>query len=116
MRINYKSQKLMKLCTDFRVAKKKFGSSVAEKLFSAIDFIEASENLVDVRNYKPFRFHNLTGDKKGRYSIYLGRRLGYRLLVVPLLNGVEATSEEVFGLKAVEIKIIRIETSYEKSR
>ena len=109
MQINYKSPKLQELCSDMRKATKAFNSDVAEKLLSAVNFIESAENLLDVRNYPPFRFHQLKNDKKGLCSIYLGKKLGYRLLVIPLLNGEKATPEEIFGLKAVEIKIIKIE-------
>ena len=109
MKINYKSPKLQELCSDIRKATKAFNADVAEKLLSAVEYIKSAESLIYVRNYPPFHFHQLKNDKKGLYSIYLGKKLGYRLLVVPLLNGEKATPEEIFGSKAVEIKIIKIE-------
>lgn len=109
MQIEYKSETLKEICTDIRKATRKYNKIVAEKLMSAIIFIEASESLIDVRNYPPFKFHLLIGDKKGLYSIDLGRKLGYRILVKPLLNGQEATSTDIFSNKAVEIKIIKVE-------
>jgi proteic killer suppression protein len=109
MQINYKSSKLQELCSDIRKATKAFNADVAEKLLYAVNFIEMAESLMDVRNYPPFHFHQLKNNKKGLCSIYLGKKLGYRLLVIPLLNGEKATPEEIFGSKAVEIKIIKIE-------
>ena len=109
MQIEYKSETLKETCTDIRKATKKYNKTVAEKLISTINFIEASESLIDVRNYPPFKFHLLIGDKKGFYAIDLGRKLGYRILVKPLLNGQEAISTDIFSNKAIEIKIIKVE-------
>lgn len=109
MQINYKSPKLQELCSDIRKATKAFNLNVAEKLIATVNYIESAESLMDVRSYPPFHFHQLKNDKKGLCSIYLGKKLGYRLLVIPLLNGEKATPEEIFGSKAIEIKIIKIE-------
>ena len=109
MEIVYKSKKLQGLCQDMHQATKAFNSKVAEKLISAINYIESAENLMDVRNYPPFHFHQLKHDKKEYCSIYLGKKLGYRLLIIPLLNGKPATPEEIFSSSAIEIKIIKIE-------
>ena len=40
-----------------------------------------STNLLDIINYPPFSFHQLSGNRRGEYSIYLGRKLGYRLII-----------------------------------
>lgn len=109
MQVNYKSSKLQGLCTDIRKATRALNLNVAEKLIAAVNYIESAESLMDVRNYPPFNFHQLKNDKRGVYSIYLGKKLGYRLLVIPLLNGEIATPEEIFGSKAIEIKVIKIE-------
>ena len=109
MEILYKNQKLKEQCTDIRKATKAFNSNVAEKLISVINYIESAESLMDIRNYAPLHFHQLKHDKKEYCSIYLGKKLGYRLLVIPLLNGKPATPEEIFSSTAIEIKIIKIE-------
>ena len=109
MKIIYKSTKLKELCTDIRKATKSFNSNVAEKLIAAINYIEMAANLKDILNYPPFHFHQLRHDKKNFCSIYLGKKLGYRLPVIPILDGVPATSEEIFGSKSVEIEIIGVE-------
>lgn len=109
MEILYRTKDLKALCKDIRKATKAFNANVAEKLISAINYIESAENLMDIRNYAPFHFHQLKHDKKEYCSIYLGKKLGYRLLVIPLLNGNPATPEEIFSSTAIEIKIIKIE-------
>ena len=109
MEILYKNKKVQEECTDIRKATKAFNSNVAEKLISVINYIESAESLMDIRNYAPFHFHQLKNDKKEYCSIYLGKKLGYRLLVIPLLNGKPAKPEEIFSSTAIEIKIIKIE-------
>ena len=110
MEIIYKSQKLQGLCTDIHKATKAFNANVAEKLIATIDYIESAESLVDVRNYPPFHFHQLKHDKKEYCSIYLGKTLGYRLLVIPLLSDNKpATPKEIFTSSAIKIKLIKVE-------
>ena len=86
MIIIYKNKKIEKQCKDYREAKKTYNDNVAEKLHSVINFIENSESLMDVKNMPSFHLHPLSGDRKGTYAIDLGRRLGYRLIVIPLDN------------------------------
>ena len=110
MEIRYKTKQLKNVCEKLGKDKKDFGADVAEKLFSAIDFIETAASVVDVRNYPPFHFHPLQGDKKGDFAIDLGRRLGFRLIVRPVNNnGTFSNKEQVYGVKAVEIIAILFE-------
>ncbi|MBQ0059944.1 MAG: hypothetical protein KBS83_08370 [Lachnospiraceae bacterium] len=39
-------------------------------------------SLQDIVNYPPFHFHPLKGDRKGEWSIYLGKT-GYRVAMIP---------------------------------
>lgn len=110
MEIKYKTSKTEEHCTNLKKAQKKYGEAVAEKLHGAINFIESASNLKDVREHLPFRFHDLKGDREKACAIDLGRKIGWRLLVVPLKeNGSFCTNDEIFGEYAVCIKIIRIE-------
>ena len=110
MEIRYKKKELKSICENYGKAKKEFGADVAEKLFSAIDFIEAAQSIVDVRNYSPFHFHSLKGDKNGQYAIYLGRKLGFRLIVKPLnIDGAFSNNEQIYSTKAIEIVVILFE-------
>ena len=63
---------------------------------------------MDVKNYPPFRFPELKGNRKGTYAIDLGRRAGYRLILKPVsIEGEEIKDEEGFYqfemIKVVEI-------------
>ena len=110
MQIEYKKDSLKSICTDFNKATKKYNILVAEKLIATINYIENAATLIDVRNYAPFNFHDLKGNKEGLYAIDLGRKLGYRLIVKPfLINCSPAQITDIFSSNAINIKIIKIE-------
>lgn len=110
MQIRYKSVKIKKICNDISSAKKKYDIRVAEKLIKTINFIENAYSLKDIISYIPFRFHDLKGDRKGTFAIDLGKKLGYRLIVIPIdSEDNPCSNEQVFSEKACGIKIISIE-------
>ena len=86
MDIIYDNKTVEKQCTDYTQAQKKLNKQVAEKLHSTINFIDNSTCLMDIKNMPMYRLHALKGDRKGSYAIDLGKRLGYRLIIVPLDN------------------------------
>lgn len=74
-------------------------------------FIEGMLNhftcLMDLINYPSFRFHKLVGDRKGQWSIYVGRT-GYRVALIPCdENEQEILSGDVLA-SAKLIKIVEI--------
>lgn len=82
--INYRNNRDKKVCTDFRKAKKEVGDRAADKLHSLINFIENAENLMDIKNVPTYNLHPLEGKRKGQFALDLGRRLGWRLIIIPL--------------------------------
>lgn len=108
MHINYHNKSVQEVCTDARKAKKKYGAPVADKLLSTITFIEAAETLLDVRDFPVYHFHALKGELKKLYAIDLGRKLGWRLIVRPMMGDRPATNEEIFGREVVKIQIIEV--------
>ncbi len=84
IKIEYRNNKDKKICTDFRKAKKEVGDKVADKLYSLINFIESAENLLDIKSVPTYHLHPLEGKRKGQFAINLGRRLGWRLIVIPI--------------------------------
>ena len=110
MEIRYKKRELKSICENYGKAKKEHGADVAERLFSAIDFIKAAPSVIDIRNYPPFHFHPLQGNKKGEFAIDLGRRLGFRLIVKPMNNdGTFSNNEQVYAASALEIVVLQFE-------
>lgn len=84
MKIRYHDNRVKKLCLDYGEAKKQLGKVVADKLHSTIQFVMAAECMLDIRNFSPFRLHVLKGSRKGQYAIDLGKKVGYRLVIIPL--------------------------------
>jgi toxin HigB-1 len=89
--VGFGNNKTRKICSDCRVAKKELGEIVAEKLFSAINFIESATSLNDIACFPSFHLHQLIGDRKEMFAMDLGRKIGYRLIIKPdpPLNKVE---------------------------
>ena len=84
MKIQYKNAKCQKQCEDLNQAKKDYPTEVALKLMAHINFIKQAASFVDIMNYPPFHFHKLEGDRKNLFSLDIGRKLGYRIIIDPL--------------------------------
>ncbi len=84
MNILYNDKSIEKQCNDYKFAIKKFNKLVAVKLHSIINFIENADSLMDVKSIPNYRLHSLKGDRKGEYAVDLGKKLGFRLIIVPL--------------------------------
>ena len=82
--IEYRSSKLQKHCSDYCLAKKDFGVEVADKLLSLINFLDNAKNLMDIAVMRIYHLHPLERKRKGQFALDLGRRLGWRLIVIPL--------------------------------
>ena len=46
--------------------------------------MEAAENLEDINAIQIYRLHALKGKREGQFALDLGKRLGYRLIIIPL--------------------------------
>lgn len=84
MRIEYNNKKLQRLCTDYRYAKKQISYAVSERLHSLINYINSAKNLSDVAVIPTYHLHPLKGKRQGQFALDLGRKLGWRLIIVPL--------------------------------
>ena len=72
------------MCTDYRYAKKELNVDVAEKLHALRNFIDNATNLYDLAVIPSYHLHDLEGHRKGQFALDLGRKLGWRLIVIPL--------------------------------
>ncbi len=109
MKISYKTKKLEKECSNLFIAKKKYGQEVAEKLFRLINFIENSLTLQDIVSLPHFHFHALKGKRTGEYAIDLGRKLGYRLIIIPLNENDNPFNESINYSNSIQIVHISVE-------
>lgn len=104
MDIAYDNKEVEQQCTDLKRAKKDFSDKVAKKIQMKIGFIESAESLQDVINYRPLRFHQLTGQLSGLYAMDVnGKRDQYRFIV----KFDNVSHEKIFS-DAKSIKIIQI--------
>jgi proteic killer suppression protein len=103
--------KLKAICHDLKKAQQAYGEKVTEKLYSAIDYIESAESIIDVRCYPPFHFHPLKGSRSNEYAIDLGRKLGFRLILKPLgKDGTVSSNVQIYNdAVAIEIVVVQLE-------
>lgn len=80
MKITYKNKKLEKICSSSKEARRAYGDKVSSKLAGVMQLLESATSLADLKPLPPLRLHMLVGDRKGTYSISLGKKLGFRLL------------------------------------
>lgn len=105
--IIFKNKKIEKICKNFKKAQKEYGKNVAEKLYSLINLLEAIETLKDISFMRTYNFHSLTGKRKGEYALDLGRKLGYRLIIIPLdENGNQWNTNDINIINSTKIIIV----------
>lgn len=71
MEIEYKNNKLKKICTNASFAQQKHGQKMAEIIHQRIDEITAADNIEEMIKYKIGNCHPLTGDRKKQYAVDL---------------------------------------------
>ena len=71
MEIEYKNNKLQKICTLAHVAVKEHGQEMADKIHQRIDEIEASESVEDKIRFRIGRCHALSQNRRGQYAMDL---------------------------------------------
>ncbi|MDD2262328.1 MAG: hypothetical protein PHY13_04695 [Clostridia bacterium] len=66
-------------------------------------------NLADVRAMRSYNLHKLEGNLKGKYSLYLGKENGFRLIIVPLNCEHEQWTEKDFDKICMNTQIVEIQ-------
>lgn len=119
MQVEYASERVKKQCSDSATAKKFFGGSdiLVRSLRSRINALEQAENLSDIINTPPFRFHNLKGNYAGYYAIDVKTsRDPWRIILEPLRDDkstyIPCHIDEVATVVRV-VKIVEVSKHYE---
>ena len=102
MIIEFKSNKIMKLCTKKKKARKKLGADVARSLIKRLYELRAFENLEEVPYRPPFKRHKLSGNYKGFFAVNL--KGSYRIVFKPIIDN-DKTIEEIELSEVKKIKI-----------
>lgn len=71
LQVKYKTKTLKKECTNAKVAIKKYGLPMAEKIHQRIDEISAAESVEEMIKYNVGRCHPLKGDLKDHFAVDL---------------------------------------------
>ncbi len=114
MEINYRNQKLKKLVSNPRELTKDYGDDVSKAVAKRIKDMEASETLSEYMMCYSGKCKQLTGGRKGQFSVRLDR--GVRLVFAP--DEQETPRKPDGGLdwsKITKIKILEI-VNYHRKR
>lgn len=80
MKLYFKSKRLQKICSRSSEAVKKLGPKRATKLQQRLMELSAALSLNDISRLPPARCHELTGNRKGQFSVDLEHP--YRLIFI----------------------------------
>lgn len=115
MKILYKNSKVEELCNNEKKAVRKYGEEVTRKLFAAVNLLRNAENLKDVLAFKQYNLHALKGELSGKYSMYLGKMTGFRLILIPLDENekkIECSDMSIYTI-SVCVEIEEVSKHYE---
>lgn len=107
MDIIFKTKKLAKIFNEEKRLKKEFGEN-AKYIKRRMAVLHAALSLIDVPQQKPFKCHELTGNRKGEYAVYL--KQPYRLIFKPAHESIPIDNDGGYDLeKITAIKILGVE-------
>lgn len=101
MDIEFKSNRIMKLCTKRKKARKKLGADIARSLIQRLYDLQAFDSLKEVPTTPPFRRHKLYGNYEGFFAVNI--KGPYRIVFKPIID--DNTSEDKSLSEVKKIKI-----------
>ena len=81
MKVFFHSKKLQKACSTEKEMLIQMGAQQARKLKMRLMELQAADNLQQLAKLPPPRCHELSGDRKGQFSVDLDHT--YRLIFIP---------------------------------
>lgn len=87
MQVEYKNDKLRKVCTIAYYAQRQYGEKMSYKIHQRIDELRAASSVEELLKFHIGRCHLLQGDRKGQYAMDLIHP--YRLIFAKLGNEIE---------------------------
>jgi toxin HigB-1 len=107
MKVSFKTTKLQKLLGQHKELVKAFGDKRARLIERRMVYLKGASNLQDVPQKKPYRCHELTGQRKGEFAVDVDEKL--RIVFVPDHDPVQKLPDGGIDRKAVnEIVIIEV--------
>lgn len=112
MDISFKSRGLQKTCSTRKGAIKKLGHKGGTKLMQRMTELSAARTLNDISHLPPPRLHELTGNRKGQFSVDLNHP--FRLLFVPNNNPIPRKKDGGLDINEIDaIQIIGIDDTHQ---
>ncbi len=112
MNISFSSTKTQKLSISKKESTKKWGVSLSKRVRQRLAELDAAETLADMSRLPPARCHELSGARKGQFSVDVS--VNFRLIFKPDCVPVPKKEDGGIDLRNVfEIKVIEIEDYHE---
>ena len=103
MKVNYQNQDIRKALLSTKVATRRYGRILSEKIFKTMQYLEAAPNLSSVSQFPPYRRHKLVGNYEGCFAVDLTKN--QRLVFCPI-DSSEKTSDKLDKIKEISIMAI----------
>lgn len=71
LKINYKSNSLERVCTNYSIAQRKYGERMARLIHQRVDELQSADSVEMLVQYSIGRCHPLERDRKGEYAMDL---------------------------------------------
>jgi proteic killer suppression protein len=72
--IEFKTRKLDKCFLERKEREKAWGKPIARKYVEAVNLLKVVKHPSDLRQFRSFNYHPLTGDRKEEHAMDLGKR------------------------------------------
>ena len=108
MEILYKNKSVEKQFSSKYQKNWRYPELVKRKLLSVENFIQNAVSLQDIANYPPYHFHSLIGNRKDEWSIYLGKKTGYRVTLIPCDENQNEIIDGDIISQCKSIKIVKV--------
>lgn len=106
MTVSVGSRKLAKVFAKPETIDKRFGTDLGKQVRKRLDDLLAAETLDDIR-YAPGRFEELTGDRRGQFSLRLSANV--RMIIEPADDPACHKNDDGINLRLVTaVRIVEI--------
>lgn len=107
MVVYFKSARIQTIFNSANKLHRKYGKDQADKIMQRMAEIEAFDNLAQLREYPPARFHKLAAERNGQYAVDLHK--AYRLILEPANDPLALLPDGSVDLsKVTEVYIVEI--------
>ena len=75
MEVEFRNKAVKSRYDDLRKANRKWGQPIGERYIRVVTLIMSVQDLNDLYDVPSIKFHQLTGDRQGQYSLRLNSRM-----------------------------------------